>query len=168
MGRHGYTDDDSDYLQLGRWRGMVASAIRGKRGQTLLTKLRAALDAMPEKRLASGVLVRDGECCALGAVCLHEKTLTLAEMAELCNEDGEDDDPDWTNDMLADKLDTAKCLIQEIEYENDEGGWRETPEQRWERMRRWVDKQLSSRHPAARGEPAARDAGHETREGEGK
>lgn len=32
MGRHGYTDDCDDVLASGRWRGIVASAIRGKRG----------------------------------------------------------------------------------------------------------------------------------------
>lgn len=48
-------------------------------------------------------------------------------------------------DNLAERFDVATCLIQEIEYENDEGGWRETPKQRWERMRRWTDKNIIER-----------------------
>jgi hypothetical protein len=36
-------------------------------------------------------------------------------------------------------FDIAKCLAQEVVYENDESPWRaETPEQRWTRMRKWV------------------------------
>ena len=155
MGRHGYSDDDcfdrDAQLAHGRWRGMVKSAIRGKRGQKLLTDLLAALDAMPDKRLVAGVLASSGEVCTLGALCLHQSIMTMAEMAAL-NVDDEIDDADWANEMLADKLDAAKCLIQEIEYQNDEGGWRETPEKRWERMRRWVEKRLAARQHAGEGE----------------
>ena len=53
MSRSGYTDDLDDDLAMGRWRGMVASATRGRRGQKLLTDLLAALDAMPEKALVA-------------------------------------------------------------------------------------------------------------------
>lgn len=44
MGRHGYTDDSStwDYI---RWRGQVASSVRGKRGQEFLKELVDSLDA---------------------------------------------------------------------------------------------------------------------------
>jgi hypothetical protein len=47
MSRSQYIDDCDDNWQLIRWRGMVASAIRGKRGQQFLKDLLAALDAMP-------------------------------------------------------------------------------------------------------------------------
>lgn len=68
MSRSGYSDD-LEPLELGRWRGAVRSAIRGQRGQRLLRDLVAALDAMPDKRLASGAFEReDGSVCALGAV----------------------------------------------------------------------------------------------------
>ena len=56
MSRSGYIDDLDDPLELGRWRGRVASAVRGKRGQRLLRDLLDALDAMPEKRLVADVL----------------------------------------------------------------------------------------------------------------
>lgn len=70
MSRSGYSDDfgDDDPLALGRYRAQVASAIRGKRGQTLLRELVAALDAMAEPRLVAGALEADGQFCALGAV----------------------------------------------------------------------------------------------------
>jgi hypothetical protein len=46
MSRSGYSDDHSEW-DLIRWRGAVASAIRGKRGQAFLRELLVALDAMP-------------------------------------------------------------------------------------------------------------------------
>lgn len=70
MSRSGYSEDygDDDPLALGRYRAQVASATRGKRGQALLRELLAALDAMPDKRLAAGDLEADGQYCALGLV----------------------------------------------------------------------------------------------------
>lgn len=46
MSRSGYSDD-IDNWDLIKWRGQVASAIRGKRGQLFLRELLAALDALP-------------------------------------------------------------------------------------------------------------------------
>lgn len=72
MNRSNYSDDCDDLLALGRWRGRVASALRGARGQALLRRLAAALDAMPVKKLAcitSGDgLSQDGCDCALGVL----------------------------------------------------------------------------------------------------
>jgi hypothetical protein len=132
MSRSGYTDDwDDEPLALGQWRGRVASSIRGKRGQKLLRELRDALDAMPEKRLIEEELVsEDGEVCALG--CLGR----AKQIPDLDSIDPED------HDCLAKTFDVASCLIQEIEYENDEGGWKETPEKRWDRMRKWCDRHI--------------------------
>lgn len=124
MSRSGYCDD-LDPLDLGRWRGRVASAMRGRRGQKLLRDALAALDAMPEKRLIAEELRESGEVCTLGAV-------LISKGADPDIYDPED------HDRLGVVLDVPACLIQEFENENDEGGWNETPEQRWERMRRWI------------------------------
>ena len=139
MGRHGYQDDyDCDYDQWTwiKWRGQVASATRGQRGQRLFHDLLAALDAMPVKRLIADEFW-NGEVCALGA---------LAERRGL--------DPisvDTENyDQLAASFDVARQLVQEVEYLNDEGGWCETPEQRWTRMRAWVASQLKENWPINR------------------
>lgn len=138
--RSGYTDD-IDNWQLIKWRGMVASAIRGKRGQKLLRDLRDSLNAMPEKALiANEFALEDGSVCALGCV-YKARGLPGAE-----NVDSEE------HDFLADKLDVASCLIQEIEYENDEGyygSWREveTPEKRWERIMKWCNKHIQPESP---------------------
>jgi len=144
VSRHQYSDD-LDQQDMAMWRGRVMSAIRGKRGQRLLTDLRDALDAMPEKRLVTGLLVNaGGEACALGALCLHRKAMTREEMLAFVV-DNEDDDPEWTNAMLSEKLDAAECLIREIEYENDDSGG--TPEQRWTYMRKWCERNIAGRKP---------------------
>lgn len=62
MSRSGYTDDGDN---VAMWRGQVASATRGKRGQRFFRDLVAALDAMPEKRLIRDALEADGEVCAI-------------------------------------------------------------------------------------------------------
>ena len=68
MSRSGYSDE-CDGSELAMWRGVVASATRGKRGQRFFRDLAAALDAMPIKRLVSGTLETDeGEVCALGCL----------------------------------------------------------------------------------------------------
>ena len=69
MSRSGYIDDFEDNWQLIKWRGQVASASRGKRGQQFFRDLLAAMDAMPEKRLITHELEEDGEVCAIGALC---------------------------------------------------------------------------------------------------
>lgn len=134
MSRSGYSDDLDDW-DLIRWRGQVASAIRGKRGQKLLTEMLAALDAMPDKSLVVGELqTPEGDVCALGAL---GKARGL-DMATL--------DPEEPESVAA-AFNIATQLAQEIVYQNDEGSYNETPEQRWERMRKWV---ISAISPDAR------------------
>jgi len=130
MSRHGYIDD-LDPLTLGQWRGRVASAIRGARGQRLLRDLREALDAMPEKRLISQKMVDDDEAvCALGCVWRHRGVDGLSEVDSS------------EHDVIGRALDIAPCLVQEIEFINDDWGDCETPESRWRTVSRWVDENL--------------------------
>ena len=168
MSRAGYCDDLDDPLEHGRWRAQVRSATRGKRGQKLLRDLLAALDAMPEKRLVTDTLeisaeadekhaqswvklfndpsaadryrehhvktrhseYRNGDVCALGAL----GRVRGLDMSGL--------DPDEPEGVAA-AFDIASPLAREIVYLNDECGYRETPEQRWERMRAWVASQIN-------------------------
>lgn len=138
MSRSGYSDDSDLPLQL--YRAAVDRATFGKRGQALLKRLAAALDAMPVKRLIAGNLTnKAGEVCALGA---------LDPKAPALHEDDawgiEDDDDHATK--LAEHFNIAPALAAEIVYMNDEyNDWRtpeETPEERWTRMRAWVEKQI--------------------------
>ena len=141
MSRSGYTELDDTWAAY-MWRGRVAFAIRGKRGQRLLREMIEALDAMREKALVSGVLVEPGtdNCCAMGAVLLKRGT------PEPWNLEGD-------NGAIANAVGVPECLVQEIEYENDEGGWRkETPEQRWIRMRTWAARHLLAMESAHEGD----------------
>jgi hypothetical protein len=124
MSRSGYSDD-CENVQL--WRAAVDRAILGKRGQRFMRKLRDALDAMPVKRLIAGEIANGrGEVCALGAV---DPNTTL---------DPED------RDAVGQHFGIAPAMAAEIVYMNDEWSWRatETPEERWQRMRAWVEKQI--------------------------
>ena len=139
MSRSGYSEDLDDNWQLIRWRGMVASAIRGKRGQKFLADLLAALDSMPEKRLIADELEAKGEVCAIGA-------LGLTRGIDMNAIDPEDPP------QVALAFDIAECLAQEVVYENDEGSWHdETPEKRWIRMRKWVASKLAAPQPEKAG-----------------
>lgn len=126
MSRHGYSDDCEN---LAMWRGVIASATRGKRGQAFFRALVEALDAMPEKRLVAAELQdREGSVCALGC-------LGRARGVEL----GSVRTDDW--DALGELFDIAPQLSQEVMYVNDE--WRrESPEERWVRVRKWAARQV--------------------------
>ena len=131
MSRSGYSDD-CEHVAL--WRGAVKRATRGYRGQHLLKQLCAALDAMPVKRLIADAIVNDaGDVCALGAL----DATAPPYSADDC------DDWDYARN-LAKHFNIAHALASEIVYMTDEAAiWlAETPEQRWTRMRAWVDTQI--------------------------
>jgi hypothetical protein len=132
MSRSGYSEDLDNWALI-KWRGQVASAIRGKRGQKFLRDLLAALDAMPEKSLIADELEVDGEVCAIGA---------LGKARGINMESLDPSEPEG----VAAAFDIATCLAQETVYENDEAGYHETPEHRWTRMRAWVNSHISTAH----------------------
>lgn len=134
MSRSGY-DDGCDYERLGLYRQAVERAIRGRRGQAFLREMLAALDALPEKRLAAGVLVCSDGCCAMGAV--GEARGLAAEMSRVDEAEPYE---------VARLLGIATSMAAEIAYIND-GEWtsmRGTDEQRFVRVRRWVESQIRS------------------------
>lgn len=117
MSRSGYSDD-YEYSML--WEQAVLRAAKGYRGQHLLRKLRDALDAMPVKRLIAGrIKDHHGDVCAFGAL---DQSVDLYEAEDLARHFG-----------------IARALAADIVYMNDEVGWRQTPEERWSRMRAWID-----------------------------
>lgn len=131
MSRSGYVDDLEDNI-LNLYRGRVTRALRGKRGQTFLREMAAAMDAMPEKILIHGELIdAEGDCCAIGTVC-------KARGLDVSGIDVED------AESIGNLVNIAKCMAAEIEYVNDESGrYDETPEQRWQRIRKWIDENLA-------------------------
>ncbi len=151
MSRSGYSDDyDDENGALAMWRGQVASAIRGKRGQKLLRDLIEGLDALPEKVLIAERLQEPetGCVCALGAVGL-KRGIDLAPLEPLA-EGG-------CTDAIGSAFDIASQLAAEVQYINDEGGWhRETPRARWERVRSWAIANLAGDLPSP-ASPTARE-----------
>ena len=132
MSRSGY-DEDCDNWALIRWRGAVEAAIRGKRGQALLKEMAEALDAMPDKRLISDELVtKQGEVCALGAVAKRR----------CLNVDGIEP---YDSRRVAQTFGVAEAMVREIAFINDDDfGYSDTPENRWKRVRKWVDENLKN------------------------
>jgi hypothetical protein len=135
MSRSGYNEDCDDNWSIIRWRGVIASAARGKRGQAFFRDLLAALDAMPAKRLIVDDLIREDstgfeDVCALGALGKARRIdLSKLELEDVAR--------------VASTFDIAEPLAREVVHENDEGGWYpETPEARWMRIRTWVASQI--------------------------
>jgi hypothetical protein len=133
MSRSGYIDDYDDTGRAGLYRANVIRAILGKRGQAFLREMAAALDAMSVRELVADEVVRDSEhVCAMGSVALARKL----DVSDLDVEDAM---------SIGSTFGIAEALAREIAYENDEcGPWKETPAQRWARMRRWVADQLKT------------------------
>ncbi len=134
MSRSGYSYDFDQWANI-RWRGQVASAIRGKRGQQLLRELAEAMDAMPEKKLIAEELKMEGSYCALGVVG-EKRKIDLDKI----------DPKDY--ETVAKEFNIAEQLAREIVYQNDEGVCRwQTPEERWKFMREWVEGQIIKANP---------------------
>jgi hypothetical protein len=131
VSRSGY-NDYCDSSELNLWRGAVDRALRGKRGQAFLREMATALDAMPEKALAADVLAdSQAGCCAMGAVARARGIDTT----------GIDE---YDRETVAGLFGIAPAMAAEIAYENDEGRYDETPEQRWTRMREWVRRNIKA------------------------
>lgn len=148
MSRSGYNDDCED---IAMWRGQVASALRGRRGQAFLLEMLRTMDAMPEKRLIADDLARrvpppfpansvlgqiwsqhneQWEVCAIGSV-------GRARGVDMSKLDAEDPF------QVADAFGIAYQMASEIVWMNDEAGpRRETPEQRFARVRAWIIGQI--------------------------
>ncbi len=129
MSRSGYTEDHDDQWQFIRWRGVVASAMRGKRGQAFLQEMLAAMDALPERKLVREALEADGAVCAIGSV-------GKARGIDMSGIDPDD------YETVAGKFGITTPLAQEIMWMNDDAFWRDTPEVRFEKMRKWVDSHI--------------------------
>ena len=129
VSRHGYSDD-LDPLDLGRWRGQVLSASRGKRGQAFFRSLIEALDAMPVKELGSGDMVDEQGCdCALAALDRHR------------GGDPENLDP-YDHKSLGREFNIAHQLSQEVMFINDECWPHNDKAKRWHEVRDWAAKQI--------------------------
>ena len=152
MSRANYSDDFCGGT-ANVYRGAVASAIRGKRGQAFLLELATAMDAMPDKRLISHAGSVDGCMCTL-AVVASVRGLDMDRLNHLMDE--------TDTDSIASMLGIADAMAREIMFENDEGvgdsywlggGYYNHPhpptktveEKRWSAMRAWVSAHLTQK-----------------------
>lgn len=134
MSRSGYIDDCENDWAMICYRGAVRSAIRGKRGQSFLREMLAALDALPEKKLITEELVDPSGVCAMGAV-IKMRGIDVSEIDA------------YEAEAVAGKLGIATSLAREIASVNDEHYAPETDEQRFARVRAWVARQISIGEP---------------------
>lgn len=137
MSRSGYSDD-CDGWALIRWRGAVASATRGARGQAMLREMLVALDAMSDKSLVASSFQADGQFCALG-VLGQARGVDLSEF---------DEDSGYVDhEALASKFGVASALVQEVMFLNDEyWAWKQggdADRYRWAYMRQWVASKIT-------------------------
>jgi hypothetical protein len=159
-------DDDyepnsiEDELRMWAFWSNQKRAIAGKKGRKFLLELEAALVALPEKRLANGVMaaseeewtpkqvvVATGDVCALGAVAAARAVAAGEPRHEALQKLAEEFDPSeagWTlTKQAGDHLKICHPLAYAVVECNDEGGGsRETPEKRYERVLAWVREKL--------------------------
>lgn len=129
MSRSGYSNDLDNWAMI-KWRGQVASATKGKRGQQLFRDLRDALLALPVKRLITDDLIdADGDVCALGAV----GKMRGVDMSKV--------DPEEPESVAA-LFNIAPQLAQEIVFMNDEYWDLQTPEERYRLILQWTENNI--------------------------
>ena len=133
MSRSGFHDmdeyDQDTILAMGRARGQIVSAIRGKRGQKFLRTALTALDAMEDKRLAGGTFgVGDAGCMCL-FTSIATETGRASAIPKRPNDDGK-----GTCHQLADAFNVAPILVRDLVWDNDENAPRD-PAARWQYMR---------------------------------
>ena len=141
MSRSGYTDDFGydDPREYNLYRASVDRSIKGKRGQAMLRELADALDAMPVKKLISRSFAGEAGVCTLGCL-LKARGVDTSGLEDALGD--EDDYQEDVSEEVAQVLDVARPLAAEVMFLNDDFPFYETDEQRWKRMRAWVDQHL--------------------------
>lgn len=126
--RISYSDEENYPGEFNLWQANCERSLRGKHGQEELRELRAALLALPEKRLILKLL-EDGEggVCAIGAYAKH-KALDLSKF----DVESDTDEVGIAGGMPA--LVAWKVVeMNDLQFDSV------TPEQRYEKMLAWVE-----------------------------
>lgn len=156
MGRFECEEEDFPG-QSALWEQSGRNALRGRRGQTFLREIEAALLAMPEHRLIAGQPCdSNGDVCLIGQLGVQRKVQSgrdrvevIAEWKEEALDYGDYSDVDATVETmgLAQSLGMTRAMASYVAFQNDQCRvfvvpYRflqdPTPEQRWEVMLRWV------------------------------
>jgi len=140
-----FSDDyDEDYPnEQALWWANIERSFDSKRGTESLHRFIKALDALPERALAHGVLrdAETGNVCAIGALALDSGT--PRERLTTTDEAG----PLTLAKLVARETGLPWATLYRLEAENDEGvgGWSESAQDRWTRLRKWAVDELRRR-----------------------
>lgn len=152
-----FNDDDGDEMFPGQWwlwEQALTRSVNGKKGQAALRDLRDALLALPEKKLIEGRLADDQGCvCTVGALALkrrvdagEKREDVLASLVALVpwyeDEYGSGPDDEWGAQEVT--LEVGKeiglSLTMAVALAGGNDDRRETPEERYERILRYVER----------------------------
>lgn len=168
MSRSGYSDgDDCDsdaMLRMYGWQANVQRCIGGRKGQAFMWELYLSLEAIPKRELITGALIdHNGGVCSLGSVAVSRRMDVPAQWKS--TPDSEPDDYEFAQAM-GPLFGLKDMLTREVMYINDDDGShhyvdngltygrigetynpsretrRETPAERWQRVRDWVVSEL--------------------------
>jgi hypothetical protein len=129
--RINYSDEEDFSGQFGLWQGNCERSIRGRKGQEELRELRAALLALPDKRLLLGSLEdEEGGVCAIGAYA-KRKGVDLSKF-----------DVDSDTDEVGIAAGMPPLVAWKVVEMNDLQLDDVTPEERYEKMLAWVESKI--------------------------
>jgi len=148
-----YNEDGDHMMYL--WMGTATRAINGKPGQKILRELKAGLEALPEKRLVYSQVSDGKDVCAVGSLMLHrlmqigktrEEALAILKKKYTPPPHVEGLGPT----ELSKDVGMTYTLAWEIMEKNDGNrSYKLTPEERYERVLKWVTEQIKDEAPAA-------------------
>jgi len=132
MSRISYSDEEDFPGQFALYQANCERSLRGREGQAQLRELRAALLALPDKRLIHGLLEdEEGGVCAIGAYAKH-KGLDLSKF-----------DVDYDTDEVGIAGGMPALVAWKVVEMNDLQWDYLTPEKRYEKMLAWVESKLN-------------------------
>jgi len=146
-------DDLESLLAWGRWEGRRKAVLNGKPGKAALADLHRALLAMPHKRLIEGTLCDGTGVCAMGAWIYRHRVgegmsprdaWTAMKKGRPHFDKEYDLELDDTIEAGVKVLGITRTLAELVAYENDEGSPWATPEERYERVLRWVERHMAT------------------------
>lgn len=138
--RISYSEDEEYGGQFELWQANCQRSLRGKKGQAELRVLRDALLALPEKRLISGALERDGDVCAIAC---YGKFKGI-DLEPFKSQPDDWDEDDIESDQVGIEGGMPRLVAWKVVEMNDMEFDHLSPEKRYERMLAWVERQLSA------------------------
>lgn len=113
----------------------MSSALKGKRDQAFLIDPRDAMDAMPNKSAWWRTRLKLTGSSAPSVFSSAKRSIEMSVIDAHCRE------------TVSGVFRIAPAMAAEVVFENDECGWNETSEQRWQRMRKWIGSHIKEVTP---------------------